>query len=101
MSAATVMCVERLSLASSSLGSLRGLLGERIGDVITQRRGRSILPFPTVRNIDAAANKLHVLQLADTRQDLVPGALEIVAFGDRHVQESFDSFHVLSFHLAQ
>ncbi len=63
MSAATVMCVDRLSFASSSLGSLRILLKEKSqGYEITKLKiSDPTVPFPAVWDINAATDKLHML----------------------------------------
>ena len=48
-----------------------------------------------------ASDELHSLQLAYAHQDIPPARLEIIAFIDCHVQQSFDGLHVLSLHLSK
>ena len=52
-------------------------------------------------DFNSATDELHVLELADTSQNVVPGALQIVALRYRHVKQCFNCLHVLCLHLAQ
>lgn len=63
--------------------------------------GNSTIPLPAVWDVNAATDQLHMLQLANTRQDFVPRSLEIVTLVDGHVEQSLDSLHVLRLHLTQ
>lgn len=72
MSVATVICVERLSFASSSFGTFRVLLLTKSRSEMGAFDELNHEPFPTIGNVNATTNELHVLQLTDTQKHLVP-----------------------------
>ena len=59
------------------------------------------VPLLALRQIHAAGDQLHVLELTDACQDLPPRALQVVPFRHGDVEESLDRLHVLRLHLSQ
>ena len=51
--------------------------------------------------VNAAADELHVLQLTDAGQNILPRTLEVVPVGNSNVEERFDSIHVFRLHFTE
>lgn len=72
MSAATVIWVDRLSFASSSVGTFLDRLGNEVGYIVQFSKKSNAPFFPSFSDVSSVTDELHMFKLADTCKDLVP-----------------------------
>jgi len=86
-------------VSNSSVGNLRDFLRRR-SDLLRGWRCK-IIPLSTrSRASTTTCDNLHMLQLTDTRQNLLPRTLRLLPSWQRHLV-SFDSLHIFCFHLSE